>query len=203
MPRAHDALLCVQTNAKIHETNRFKFSGSGHYLKSAAEMRAIFSETPEGVRTNTLWVAERANVEIEFGQPILPSFPVPEGPHRGQLSARAQLRRCRRCVYGETLAPHVRERIEYEPRCPSSRWASPAYFLVVWDLVEYARARPASASGRAAGSAAGSCVGVLACASSTSTRSGTTCCSSASSNPGRKQMPDIDMDFDSRRPRGR
>ena len=132
---AHDALLCVQTNAKIHETNRFKFSGSGHYLKSRGRRcAAIFSETPEAC-DNTLWVAERANVEIEFGQPILPSFPVPEG-HTEVSYLRELTYEGAAVRYGETLAPHVRERIEYELGVIESM-GFPAYFLVVWDLVEY------------------------------------------------------------------
>ena len=136
---AHDALLCVQTNAKIHETNRFKFHGDQHYLKSAVEMRELFSEVPEAC-DNTLWIAERANVEIEFGQPVnLPSFPVPEGQteesYLRQLTFEGAALR-----YGETLAPHVRERIEYELGVIESMGFS-AYFLVVWDLVVYARAQ--------------------------------------------------------------
>ncbi|MGH9103034.1 MAG: PHP domain-containing protein, partial [Acidimicrobiales bacterium] len=61
---AHDALLCVQTGATISDPKRFRFEGEEHYLKSAAEMRALFSEVPEAC-DNTLWVAERAAVEIE------------------------------------------------------------------------------------------------------------------------------------------
>ena len=190
---AHDALLCVQTNAKIHETNRFKFSGSGHYLKSAAEMRAIFSETPEAC-DNTLWVAERANVEIEFGQPILPSFPVPEGhtevSYLRELTYEGAAKR-----YGETLAPHVRERIEYELGVIESM-GFPAYFLVVWDLVEYARSAGIRV-GPGRGSAAGSCVAYcLRIVDIDPIRYDLLF--ERFLNPGRKQMPDIDMDFDSR-----
>src|ERR1700688_2737693 len=75
---AHDALLCVQTGATIDDPKRFKFEGEEHYLKSAAEMRHLFAELPEAC-DNTLLIAERANVEIEFGQPKLPSFPRPPG----------------------------------------------------------------------------------------------------------------------------
>src|SRR5262249_34508434 len=75
---AHDALLCVQTNAKIHEENRFRFEGDQHFRKRAAGMRALFAEVPEAC-DSTLWIAERADVALEFGQPVLPSFPVPEG----------------------------------------------------------------------------------------------------------------------------
>src|SRR5439155_725346 len=67
---AHDALLCVQTGALMADTNRFKFEGDQHYLKSAAEMRDLFRDWPEAC-DNTLWIAERADVEIEFGKPEL------------------------------------------------------------------------------------------------------------------------------------
>ena len=74
---AHDALLCVQTGATIHDPKRFKFEGQEHYLKSAEEMRRLFAEVP-GACDNTLWIAERAKVELELGKPALPQFPVPE-----------------------------------------------------------------------------------------------------------------------------
>jgi len=75
---AHDALLCVQTNSTIDDPNRFKFSSDEHYLKTADEMRRLFDELPEAC-DNTLWIAERCNVEIEFGKPKLPLFPLPPG----------------------------------------------------------------------------------------------------------------------------
>ncbi len=77
---AHDALLCVQTGALISQSadERFKFSGTGHYLKTATEMRHLFAEL-DSACDNTLWIAERANVEIEFGKPQLPRFPLPDG----------------------------------------------------------------------------------------------------------------------------
>src|SRR5690606_33821269 len=73
---AHDALLCVQTGSLMSDQDRFKFSGDEHYLKTAAEMRHLFREIPESC-DNTLWIAERCNVEIEFGKPQLPEFPLP------------------------------------------------------------------------------------------------------------------------------
>ncbi len=73
---AHDALLCVQTGSTIDDPNRFKFTGDEHYLKSADEMRRLFAEVPEAC-DNTLWIAERSNVTIEFGKPKLPAFPIP------------------------------------------------------------------------------------------------------------------------------
>ena len=75
---AHDALLCVQTGSQMSDPDRFKFHGDEHYLKSSQEMRHLFDEIPQAC-DNTLWIAERANVEIEFGKPQLPNFPLPEG----------------------------------------------------------------------------------------------------------------------------
>ena len=75
---AHDALLCVQTGATRDDPNRFKFEGDQHYLKTAAEMRSLFAELPDAC-DNTLWIAERADVTIEFGRAELPRFPVPDG----------------------------------------------------------------------------------------------------------------------------
>ena len=67
----------MQTGATRDDPNRFKFHGEEHYVKSAHEMRALFSELPEAC-DNTLWIAERASVEIELGRPSLPKFPLPE-----------------------------------------------------------------------------------------------------------------------------
>ena len=75
---AHGALLCVQTGAVLSDPKRFKFEGQEHYLKTADEMRYLFREVPESC-DNTLWIAERAQVDIEFGAPQLPNFPLPEG----------------------------------------------------------------------------------------------------------------------------
>ncbi|MEC8923780.1 MAG: PHP domain-containing protein [Actinomycetota bacterium] len=73
---AHDALLCVQTGSQMSDSDRFKFHGDQHYLKSAHEMRDLFAELPESC-DNTLWIAERADVNIEFGNVSLPHFPLP------------------------------------------------------------------------------------------------------------------------------
>src|SRR3954451_24374512 len=75
---SHDALLCVQTGAVLSDPKRFKFEGQEHYLKTADEMRYLFREVPEAC-DNSLWIAQRANVEIEFGAPQLPNFQLPAG----------------------------------------------------------------------------------------------------------------------------
>src|SRR6204780_2978381 len=86
---AHDALLCVQTGALIDDPKRFKFEGQEHYLKSAYEMRQLFSEIEEAC-DNTLWIAERACVEIELGTPTLPEFEVPERFRMADYSSSAE-----------------------------------------------------------------------------------------------------------------
>ena len=126
---AHDALLCVQTGALIDDPKRFKFEGEEHYLKSAAEMRHLFAELPEAC-DNTLLIAERATVEIDFGRPSLPRFPVPDefvgetyeagaAGYLRQLSIEGAKER-----YGHPVPAEVMQRIDYELGV-SGRWGSP------------------------------------------------------------------------------
>jgi len=190
---AHDALLCVQTGALKSDANRLKFDGEDFYIKSALEMRDLFRELPEAC-DNTLWIAERSAVDLTFGNAVLPAFPVPEG-HDEDSYLRDLVFEGAKQRYGQAPALHVLERIEYELDVIKSMGFS-AYFLVVWDLVRYARSRKIRV-GPGRGSAAGSCVAF--------------CLQIVDIdpikydllferflNPGRKQMPDIDMDFDSR-----
>lgn len=190
---AHDALLCVQTGAKIHDENRFRFSGDQHYLKSAAEMRLLFDEIPQAC-DNTLWIAERANVEIEFDQAALPSFDVPAGHTQDSYLAELTLTGAR-ARYGESPDQKVADRIDFELGVIAEMGFS-AYFLVVWDLVQYARKRGIRV-GPGRGSAAGSCVAYcLKIVDIDPIRYDLLF--ERFLNPGRKQMPDIDLDFDSR-----
>jgi DNA polymerase-3 subunit alpha len=197
---AHDALLCVQTGATISDPNRFKFDGDEHYLKTAQEMRRLFAELPEAC-DNTLWIAERARVELELGQPRLPEFPVPEQFRRSTYdeSARAYLRHltfegaARR--YGTPLPAVVEERLAYELSVIEDM-GFPAYFLVVWDLIHHAKTHGIRV-GPGRGSAAGSCVAYcLEIVDLDPIRYDLLF--ERFLNPGRKQMPDIDMDFDER-----
>ena len=190
---AHDALLCVQTGSKIHETNRLKFGAEEFYIKSADEMRTLFSDVPEAC-DNTLLIAERANVEIEFGKAVLPSFPVPDGHTEDSYLLELTLAGAKE-RYGDPPAPHVQERIEFELDVIRDMGFS-AYFLVVWDLVRFARESNIRV-GPGRGSAAGSCVAFcLRIVDIDPIRYDLLF--ERFLNPGRKQMPDIDMDFDSR-----
>jgi DNA polymerase III subunit alpha len=190
---AHDALLCVQTGALQSDPKRFKFDGDDFYIKSAAEMRALFAELPDAC-DNTLLVAERADVELEFGQAVLPAFPVPEGEDENSYLRRLTIEGAKE-RYGTTLPLHVIERIEYELDVIKSM-GFPAYFLVVWDLVRHAKSQGIRV-GPGRGSAAGSCVAYcLRIVDIDPIRYDLLF--ERFLNPGRKQMPDIDMDFDSR-----
>ena len=191
---SHDALLCVQTGSTIADQNRLKFEGQEHYLKSAKEMRWLFREQPTAC-DNTLWIAERAKVDIQFGVPVLPDFPIPEGfesdhaylEHLTWLGAQER--------WGEKLPTQVVERIAYELLTIKTMGFS-SYFLIVWDLVRYAREKSIRV-GPGRGSAAG-------CAVAYSLRITDLdpirydLLFERFLNPGRRSMPDIDMDFDSR-----
>ena len=190
---AHDALLCVQTGALVSDTNRLRFEGNNFYIKSAAEMRDVFRDLPEAC-DNTLLVAERSQVELLFDNAILPAFPLPAGHDENSYLRELTLEGAKD-RYGQAPALHVLERLEYELGVIKTMGFS-AYFLVVWDLVRYAKSHNIRV-GPGRGSAAGSCVAY--------------CLRIVDIdpikydllferflNPGRKEMPDIDMDFDSR-----
>ncbi|HTZ07431.1 MAG TPA: DNA polymerase III subunit alpha [Acidimicrobiales bacterium] len=197
---AHDALLCVQTGALIEDPKRFKFEGEEHYLKSAAEMRTLFAEIPEAC-DNTLQIAERAAVEIAFGVNALPEFPVPAQFPGSTYEQRADayLRHLTferaGARYGSPLPAAVTERLDYELGVIAGMGFS-AYFLVVWDLIRYARdsgIRVGPGRGSAAGCCVAYCLGIVDLDPIRYDL-----LFERFLNPGRKQMPDIDMDFDER-----
>ncbi|HWW54094.1 MAG TPA: DNA polymerase III subunit alpha, partial [Acidimicrobiales bacterium] len=192
---AHDALLCVQTGSQMDDPNRFKFEGDQHYLKTAAEMRSLFDEIPEAC-DNTLWIAERAKVEIELpGNPQLPEYQLPSGFDTQASYLRHLTFEGAEGRYGTPLPEKVVERLEYELGVIEHMGFS-AYFLVVWDLIHYAR-QSGIRVGPGRGSAAGCCVAYcLRIVDVDPIRYDLLF--ERFLNPGRKQMPDIDMDFDSR-----
>ncbi len=191
---AHDALLCVQTGSTMDDPNRFKFDGSEHYLKSAAEMRSLFAEVPEAC-DNTLLIAERADVEIEFGKPKLPSFPRPPGFADADAYLRHLTMEGAEVRYGAPIPDNVMERLDFELGV-ISRMGFSDYFLVVWDLIHHARSRGIRV-GPGRGSAAGCCVAYcLRIVDLDPIRYDLLF--ERFLNPGRQSMPDIDMDFDER-----
>jgi DNA polymerase-3 subunit alpha len=197
---AHDALLCVQTGALLADTNRFKFDGTEHYLKTANEMRHLFREVPEAC-DNTLLIAERADVQIELGKPSLPEFPVPDRftgatyEDRALAYLRDLTMEGARQRYGDPVPAEVMERLDFELSVIGDM-GFPAYFLVVWDLIRFAREKGFRV-GPGRGSAAGCCVAYcLRIVDLDPIRYDLLF--ERFLNPGRKQMPDIDMDFDER-----
>jgi len=191
---AHDALLCVQTGSVRSDPNRLKFDGDEHYVKTAAEMRRLFAELPAAC-DSTLDVAERCDIEIAFGDIKLPPFPVPEGfadadaylAHLALEGARAR--------WGDELPEATADRLAYELQVISAMGFA-SYFLIVWDLIRYARSagiRVGPGRGSAAGCAVSYCLGIT---SLDPLRYDLLF--ERFLNPGRRQMPDIDMDFDSR-----
>ena len=197
---AHDALLCVQTGATISDPKRFKFEGAEHYLKTADEMRTVFRDLPEAC-DNTLVVAERAHVEIELDRPTLPEFPVPEefvvGSYEESATAYLADLTTRGAVerYGSPLPAAVSTRLDYELGVITKMGFS-AYFLVVWDLIRHARSqriRVGPGRGSAVGCLVAYCLRIV---DIDPIRYGLVF--ERFLNPGRKQMPDIDMDFDER-----
>jgi DNA polymerase-3 subunit alpha len=191
---AHDALLCVQTGSVKDDPKRFKFHGDEHYLKTAAEMRHLFRDYPAAC-DNTLWIAERAHVEIEFGKPKLPSFPRPEGFANASDYLRHLASRGAEERYGSPVPGEVGQRLDYELGVISDMGFSD-YFLVVWDLIRHAREQGIRV-GPGRGSAAGCCVAYcLRIVDLDPIRY--RLLFERFLNPGRKQMPDIDMDFDER-----
>ena len=192
--RAHDALLCVQTGSQMSDPNRFRFSGEEHYLKSTHEMRELFRDLPDAC-DNTLWIAERCGVEIEFGNPRLPDFPIPEAFEDADSYLEHLAFEGARSRWGNQLEDRVVERLTYELATIRDMGFS-SYFLITWDLIRHARDEGIRV-GPGRGSAAG-------CAVAYSLRITDLdpirydLLFERFLNPSRISMPDIDMDFDSR-----
>ena len=188
----HDALLCCQTGSKLSDENRFRFQSDQHYLKTAEEMRNLFVEVPSACN-NTLLIADRCNVDIDFDVLHLPVFDVPDG-----LSATEYLTKL--ALDGltakyETPSDDHYARLSYELSVIDSMGLS-SYFLIVWDLQRFAD-RQGIRRGPARGSAAGSIVSY--CLDITKVdplRHGLIF--ERFLNPGRIALPDIDLDYDSR-----
>ncbi len=191
---SHDALLCVQTGSLMSDPDRFKFHGDQHYLKTAAEMRWLFDEVPEAC-DNTLWIAERCDVEIEFGNPQLPNFPLPEGFENDAEYLRFLTFEGAKERWGQQLPDHIVERLVYELQVIADMGFS-SYFLIVWDLIKHARDNNIRV-GPGRGSAAGCAVAYTLRITDLDPIE-YDLLFERFLNPSRVSMPDIDMDFDSR-----
>ena len=188
---AHDVMICIGTGAMVHDEKRMRY-GTELYLKSPEEMRELFSEVPEAV-DNTLRIAERCNLEIEFGKSKYPDFAPPEGKTReGYL--RELCDAGLRWRYGERAGEDAAlvERLDYELSVINKSGFT-SYFLIVWDFIRHARSQGIPV-GPGRGSAAGALVAyLLGITDIDPLRFGLIF--ERFLNPERVSPPDIDIDF--------
>src|SRR4051794_9569659 len=187
--RAHEALLCIQSGTSLNDPNRWRFDTDQFYFKSAAEMALDFPDYGDAMR-RTLEVAERCSVEIELDVIRLPKFPVPDG--REAFDYMVEL--CEKGLekrYGHST-PELQERLRFELKTIREMGFTD-YFLIVWDFIRFAR-QTAISVGPGRGSAAGSLVAY--CLEITDVDPiRYDLLFERFLNPGRKEMPDMDIDF--------
>ena len=185
----HDILLCIQTGKRVTDENRMRYEGGQYYCKSEEEMRALFPYAQEAI-DNTHKIAQRCNVEIEFGVTKLPKYEVPEGYDSwGYLNKLCLDGMAKRYPKDDGT---LKKRLEYELDVIHNM-GYVDYFLIVWDFIHFARSHNIMV-GPGRGSAAGSIVAY---------------CLEITNidpirydllferflNPERVSMPDIDIDF--------
>jgi DNA polymerase III subunit alpha len=185
----HAALLCVQTKSTL-EAPKMSFDTNEFYLKDSEEMAASFAEWPEAVPT-TLEIAERCEIEIELGKLLLPRYPTPDG-EEPEVMLRRVAEEGMRARYGDPLPAEAVERMEFELGV-IEEMGFPSYFLIVWDFVRYAKDN-GIAVGPGRGSAAGSIVAYALTITDIDPLA-EDLLFERFLNPGRKSMPDIDIDF--------
>lgn len=192
---AHGALLAVQSNSSLNDPNRFKFDGNGYYLKSPAEMRALFDDLPEAC-DNTLLIAERCEVEFAYREKeLMPRFEVPEGETEDSWFAKEVFAGLEKRFKGQLPETH-RKQAEYEIGVIHSMGYS-GYFLVVADFINWAREQGIRV-GPGRGSAGGAIVAyAMGITELDPIKHGLIF--ERFLNPSRVSMPDIDVDFDDRR----
>ena len=193
---AHDILLCLQTAKKLADEDRMRYEGGQYFVKSEEEMKGLFPYAWEAVE-NTQAIADRCNVEIEFGVTKLPKYEVPEGydswNYLNKLCMDGLSER-----YGDVTAPAgetgqtLKERLDYELSVIRTM-GYVDYFLIVWDFINYAKSNDIPV-GPGRGSAAGSIVSY--CLKITNIDPiKYNLLFERFLNPERVSMPDIDIDF--------
>lgn len=185
----HDILLCIQTQKKVADENRMRYDGGQYFLKSPEEMYELFPYAKEALE-NTQKIADRCQVNIEFGQYKLPQYPVPQGftavEYLEELCMQGLKKR-----YGSP-DKELEERLQYEIKTIEGM-GFVDYFLIVWDFIKYARDHDIIV-GPGRGSAAGSIVSY--CLEITNIEPiQYNLLFERFLNPERLTMPDIDIDF--------
>jgi DNA polymerase-3 subunit alpha len=187
--RAHEALLCIQSGDSLRNPNHWKFDSDEFYFKSPDEMARDFAVQPDALR-RTLEVADRCDVTIELGQILLPEFPTPEGrdsfDYLVELCEKGLARRY------ERVTPELEERLRFELKTIREMGFAD-YFLIVWDFVRFAKTNGVSVGpgrGSTAGSLAAYCLEITDVDPIRYDL-----LFERFLNPGRKSMPDMDIDF--------
>jgi DNA polymerase III subunit alpha len=187
--KAHEALLCIQSGDSLKNPNHWKFDTDQFFFKSPAEIALDFPGHEEALR-RTLEIAERCTVELELGNILLPKFPLPEGKdafeYLVELCEKGLQRRY------ERMTPELQERLRFELKTIKEMGFAD-YFLIVWDFIAFAKRNGISVGpgrGSAAGSLAAYCLEIT---DVDPIRYGLLF--ERMLNPGRKSMPDMDIDF--------
>ena len=187
--QAHDILLCIQTQKKVQDEDRMRYEGGQYYLKSEEEMKALFPYALEALE-NTHKIAERCNVEIEFGVTKLPRYDVPEGYTSWEYLNHL----CYKGLHKKYPAAEqaLEERLKYELETIQTM-GYVDYFLIVWDFINYAKQNHIMVGpgrGSAAGSIVSYCLGITDIDPMKYDL-----LFERFLNPERVSMPDIDVDF--------
>src|SRR5690625_2284728 len=192
-----DTLLCINSGSRMTDPNRFKFSGSGYYLKSAREMRELFKEFPEAC-DNTLRIAEMCEVEFhtaDEGANYMPHFATPSGEDEESWFVK-EVQRGLEYRYPSGIPDEVQSRADYEVSV-ILKMGFPGYFLVVSDFIKWAKEQGIRV-GPGRGSGAGSMVAyAMRITDLDPLEHGLLF--ERFLNPDRVSMPDFDVDFDDRR----
>ena len=187
---AHDVLLCIQTGKEIDDPNRLRMPNDEFYMKSPEEMRELFAEFPDAYE-NTIQIAEKCNLSLDFGRVHMPRFPIPEG-YRDASEHLAALAREGLARRYDPVPPEAEERLERELGLINEMGFS-GYFLIVHDFINEAKRRGIPV-GPGRGSAAGSIVSyALGITELDPLKYGLVF--ERFLNPARRSMPDFDVDF--------
>ncbi len=188
--KLQDILLAIQTGTLLSDPNRMRMTDGSYYLRTPQEMAGLFGEVPEAL-SNTLLIAERCNVDLGFKGYHLPNFEVPEGFTADQYLRGLCVDGLKRRYGGRADDPIIQQRLDYELGI-INQMGFDTYFLIVWDLCNYARKQGIWYNAR--GSAAGSIVAyTLEITLVDPIEHGLIF--ERFLNPGRISMPDIDLDF--------
>ena len=196
-----DLMMCIGMNAKVDDDNRMRMEGSEFYMKTEEEMRELFSWYPEAC-DNTLEVAEKCNVELDWDQIILPRFPLLDEGETHESQFRRECEKGLRQHYGDDWATreiggvNIKERFEYEYKVICDKGFA-AYFLIVAEYVQWAKDNGIGV-GPGRGSAAGAIVAYAMNITAFDPLENGLMFERFLS-PQRTEMPDIDMDFDDER----